>query len=223
MKISHERQLATVRFIISDPDPAHYQAMHDLAFAKDDDRFILTYSANTPHLDRIYENFARSVEQMILQTALVQPVDWESAIATFLQRIEGHAIDWYLVGSAALAVRGIDVRPRDIDTVVADADAVRLGEIVHDYLIQPVQEEDNWIAHWFGRAFIGARIEWIGGVNEYADQPVVSDFGTVAATMLETITWRGYHLRVPPLHLQLATSERRGLHDRVTKIKQAMP
>jgi len=45
-----------------------------------------------------------------------------------------------------------------------------------------------------------------------------SDFGPVAASRLETVTWEGWQLRVPPLDLQRAVSERRGLTTRVALI-----
>ncbi len=177
----------------------------------------------TPHLDRIYRNFERFVEEMILQTAHVHHATWEEALHTFLPIINGQDIDWFLVGSAALAVRGIEVFPRDIDLVVDALGAYRLGELLLDSLIQPVQETPGWIAGWFGRAFLHARLEWVGEVNEQADQPEISDFGLVAAQRLEVVNWLGYQLRVPPLDLQLRVSERRELLDRVEKIKRAAP
>ena len=50
----------------------------------------------------------------------------------------------------------------------------------------------------------------------------MSDFGPTATGRLDTVTWRGHTLRVPPLDLQLQVSERRGMAARVEEIERAM-
>ena len=90
-----------------------------------------------------------------------------------------------------------------------------------DYLIEPVTQV-NWFCRWWGRAFLYARIEWVGGVDERADQPTVSDFGSTAARRLETVSWQGHAIRVPPLDLQREVSQRRGLTNRVAQIERAL-
>ena len=71
-----------------------------------------------------------------------------------------------------------------------------------------------------GRAFLHTRIEWVGEVHRSADEPEISDFGPTAAAQLEEIQWNGFTMRVPPLALQEAVSQRRGLTDRVERIRQ---
>ena len=127
-----------------------------------------------------------------------------------------------LVGSAALAVRGLDVAPGDLDLIVDSAGAQRLGDILLDSLIEPVRPTTGWVGDWFGRAFLHASVEWVGGMSPAVDLPAPTDFGPTAAARLETVRWRGHNLRVPPLDLQLAVSERRGLADRAALIRQAM-
>ena len=51
-------------------------------------------------------------------------------------------IDWWLYGSAALAIRGLDVDPGDVDFTVSDA--CRTGELFADMLVEPVQHADGW-------------------------------------------------------------------------------
>ena len=206
-------------FIISELDPAHYETVRDLAFKQVEDGFARVYPAASPHLDRICQNFERCAEELILQKAGVRPVPWEQALLALLEKIKDQDINWWLVGSAALAVRGIDVSPHDIDLSVDDAGANKLGEVLLDYLVQPVEAAQDWICNWFGRAFLYARIEWVGGVDERADTPEISDFGPMAASRRETVNWHGHQFQVPPLDLQLMVSEQRGLSERVEKIK----
>ncbi len=136
--------------------------------------------------------------------------------------MEGRPIDWWLVGSAALAVRGLAATPRDVDLAVDDAGARCLGEALLDDLIEPVVPVEGWVCDWFGRAFPGALVEWVGGVDECADQPAPSDFGPTAASRRETVSWRGHRLHVPPLDLQLTVSEARGRTEQAALIRGAL-
>ncbi len=207
-------------FIIADLDPVYHRAVRALAFDETPDGFAQSYPAATPNLDRIYDNFARHAEEMVLQEAGVSPVPWEQTLEIFLHTIEGHGIDWWLVGSAALAVRGLDITPGDIDLSVSDQDAFRLGDLLLEYMIAPVKVTDGpgSMCNSFGRSFPLACLEWVGGVDERADQLFVSDFGPIAASRSENITWRGHSLRIPPLDLQLQINQRRGRIERAAKI-----
>ena len=159
---------------------------------------------------------------MVLQAARINPVDWRGSLSAFLELVDGSGIDWWLCGSAALAVRGIDVALCDLDLVVDDESVRKLAEILTDHLVEPLQVSEGWIWDSFGRAFLGARLEWVGGVNDGADAPEPGDFGPTAGKQLVVIEWRGHDVRVPPLDLQLAVSERRGLTDRADKIRAYM-
>lgn len=113
-----------------------------------------------------------------------------------------------MAGSVALAVRGIDVAPRDIDLALDNAGAVRLGELLLDHLVEPVIRTPGWIANWFGRAFFHARIEWIG-----VDEPYDLDG-------LEALSWHGKRILVPPIEQDLQLARHRGLEERVDKIRR---
>jgi hypothetical protein len=212
----------TISFIIADLDPAYHDAVRELYYSPVEEGFAKNYPADTPHLDRIYQNFEQYAEEMVLQTAQVRSVPWEKALFAFLQIIEDKRIDWWLTGSAALAVRGLDITPRDLDLIVDNASAPKLGELLLDYLVEPVLPSTGWIGNWFGRAFLHVRLEWVGGVHASVDTPHVSDFGPTAASRLEVVNWHGEGIRVPTLDLQLQVSERRGLTGRAEKIKRML-
>jgi hypothetical protein len=59
-----------------------------------------------------------------LQHAGLRPVRWELALKEFLARLEDAEVKRWLLGSGALAVRGLDVAPRDLDFAVSVAGAV---------------------------------------------------------------------------------------------------
>ena len=145
---------------------------------------------------------------------------WEAILAGLLERVRGHTVNWCLVGSAALAVRGLDVQPGDVDLVTSESGAEQLEVLLRDDRIEPLQRSEGWIWRSFGRAFLGGRLEWVGGVNDGADRPEVSDFGPTALARLETVRWRDAEIKVPPLDLQLVVNERRGRLERAAVIRR---
>ncbi len=209
-------------FVVTDLDDAYRDAAHRLNFAPVEDGVARSFPSISPHLDRIYETFAQRADDLFAQRAGVRPVPWKHALESVIRRVEGQSIDWWLVGSAALAVRGLAISPGDVDLAVDDAGARRLGEVLLDDLIEPVVPVEGWVCDWFGRAFPGALVEWVGGVNERADQPMTSDFGPIAARRRETVNWRGHRLHVPPLDLQLVVSETRGRTEQAALIRGAL-
>jgi hypothetical protein len=205
-------------FVLLDLDDDERAAARDLFFAENEDGgFVKRFAADGAAA--CYPRFARCAQELLDQTARRRPARWEEALATLLDRAAG--VDWWLGGSAALAVRGLAVAPRDLDLVTSAAGAEELARRLADLLVEPLTVSEGWIATHFARAFAGARIEWAGAVSAAADDGGVTDFGPTAAVRLETVAWRGHALRVPPLELQLEVARRRGLHDRVAEIERA--
>jgi hypothetical protein len=192
-------------------------AVRKTAFTDGGDHWHRAFPADTPHLDRAWVNFQRLIEPCLRQAAGLDPVPWQGTLAEVCRRLNGAGVDWWLTGSAALAVRGLPLTPGDLDLVVSDEDARRVGDLLLDGLIEPVAPAD-WFCRWWGRAMLGARVEFVGGVGPAADEPEVTDFGPAAAARLETVRWREHTIRVPPVELQRAVSARRGLRDRVRLI-----
>lgn len=184
--------------------------------------FTKSFPSDSRYIDKCFQNFERHIQEIILQRANVHPILWRDSLSAFLEIVEGKKIDWWLGGSAALAVRGINVVPHDIDLVTDESGALELGEILKDCLVEPVVDCQGWICRLFGKAFLHTEIGWAGAVEESVDIPKPTDFGPAAAQRLETVEWCSYKIRVPPLDLQILTNERRGLTDRVEKIKTAM-
>ena len=211
---------ANTYFIITGVDPAYHDAVCDLGYEEIADGFGKAFPLDTPNLDRIYHRFRSSAEEMVYQAAGAEIIPWQLALDAFAGAIEGESIDWWLTGSAALAIRGIELKVRDIDLVVDPSSAVRLGNLLLEHLIEPVVQVDGWIAMWFGSTFLHTRIEWIAGVHEWVDKPEPSDFGPVAESQLEVLQWQGRHIWVPPVSMQLAVSKSRGLSRRVEQIER---
>jgi hypothetical protein len=190
-----------------------------MGYERHGDSWRCGYHADTPGLEVCWRNFSSCAELMLRQAAGLEPVPWRKALHELCRRTSGLECDWWLTGSAALAVRGAPIEPGDLDLVCSAAAAVHLGQVFAEAMIEPVVLADSsWISDYWGRAFLSARIEWIGGPKPEVDSPSPCDFGPVAAARLERVGWEGWQLRVPPLDLQRAVSLRRGLTDRVSLI-----
>jgi len=203
-------------FEVRTSDHIYRQQLLGFGFRRTDHDSFVRYVAASAGIDKIYENFTRHLKEMLLQHAGKRPVPWEEALTEFLKRVEGSDVSWWLLGSGALAVRGLDVAPRDLDFMVSDARAV--GLLLEDSLVEPVTHMEHWVADWFGRAFHGALIEWVSDAR-----PVAADNGLElsndAASRLESVQWAGHTILLTPLDLQLTVAERRGQQDRAEKIR----
>jgi hypothetical protein len=203
--------------VVEADDVAFQRALGDLFFQEVDGRYVKRFPAGTL-TDAIFLRFESSLVALLRQTARLEPAPWERALRETARRLDGAGVEWWLTGSAALAVRGLDVAPRDVDLVVSDEGAAAAAAAFDDALIEPAVAVEDWFCRWWGRAWLGARVEWVGGVTSAADVPAPTDFGLVAAASLNRIRWRDLTILVPPLELQRDVSVRRGLADRVRLI-----
>jgi len=55
------------------------------------------------------------LEPLLYQYLGISAVPWQAALEGVCHRLESSGVDWWLCGSAALAVRGVAVIPRDLD------------------------------------------------------------------------------------------------------------
>jgi hypothetical protein len=208
-----------VAFVVRTSEARYAEALEALVFTRAADEFIRVFPSDARDLDAIHQRFATRLEDILEQTTGRLAAPWQEALAELAARLEPTGVFWFVCGSAALAARGIPVQPRDVDFVTSDHAGVAAA--LSDALIEPPSRDAGraWIAEWFGRAWIGARVEWISGVYRDVDEwPVPNEFGPTAASRLERIEWNGRALLLSPLDLQRAVSRQRGLDDRVGAI-----
>jgi hypothetical protein len=207
----------SARFVLSDVAEALGPSARALGFAPSAEGFERRFT-DGPDLERTFARFEAAIGTMLRQHAGLAPVPWQGALRRLIPRLAD--LDWCLVGSAALACRGVAVAPRDVDLVVRGADVATVAERFAAELVEPVSESDAWIARWFARAFLEVRVELVAGVPAWVDEPVPSDFGPAAWDRRERIAWSGAEVAVPPIGLQLDAARRRGLADRVQAIER---
>lgn len=209
-------------FAVADLEPPYEPVVELLGFHRGPKGFEKKFSLSSHRVETAFANFARSIEPMVKQTAEEAPVLWEEALRSVAPLLDKGGVNWWIVGSAATAVRGVEVAVRDLDIVVDEAKVGEIDSLLEEYVVEPTTPTPGWIASWFGRAFINARVEWVAGNPESADDPQPTEAGPVARGQLEKVDWQGLTLRVPPLYLQLDVSRRRGLYERVDSIGRFM-
>jgi hypothetical protein len=208
-----------VAFVVRTSEPRYAEALEALVFTRANDEFIRVFPSDARDLDAIHQRFAARLEEMLEQTTGRLAAPWQEALAELAARLERTGVSWFVCGSAALAARGIPVQPRDVDFVTSDHAGV--APALSDALIEPPSRDAgrSWISEWFGRAWLGARVEWIAGAYPEVDfRPIPSEFGPTAASRLERIEWNCRAVLLSPLDVQREVSRLRGLDDRVGAI-----
>lgn len=104
--------------------PAFGAALSELYFQAEDGRYVRRFPPNSV-TETVFARFQANLLPLLRQTARLDPAPWGDALRETARRLDRAGVDWWLTGSAALAVRGLPVSPRDLDLVVSDADARR--------------------------------------------------------------------------------------------------
>jgi hypothetical protein len=128
-----------------------------------------------------------------------------------------------VIGSVALAVRGVDVRPGDIDVITTVEGADALADRYRDVLVVPVADDPGF-GIW-GRAFTGGiRVEWLGNPARIQEGPwpLAAQTWTIASPF-EEVCWQGRVLRAPPVELCRQIEVYRQRLDRVAAIDDYCP
>lgn len=204
---------------LADLPPTLRPTVEELGFERRGAVCVRRFPAEAAHRETAAARFEECAELMVRQAAGLDDVPWENALSTLLERTGGAG--WWLTGSAALAVRGLAVAPRDLDVITSRDDCRRVADALVDLLVEPFADGGH-LGAWWWRAFAGGRIECVGGVHASIDRDGPSDFGPAAGTRLERAYWNGWTIQVPPLELQLRSAERRGLADRAALIREAL-
>lgn len=133
-------------------------------------RYLLPFAA-TPKVRFAYQRFRFVLEAMLRQANGTAPVPFEAALRELLQKVaaplDQERIEWYVAGSGAVWLAGGGGAPADIDLGTTRQGVDRLGELLAQYLIEPVAPTDRPDGRlvYGARAFvgtpkIGARTEW---------------------------------------------------------------
>jgi len=201
--------------------PELAEAIQHMAWRQDGERFVLPYPqtavADQRERELVTANFARLGPAMF--EASLSGIDWERPIDMLARALAGEKIEWYLVGSAGDALRGVAVQPFDIDIVVHTRDYQKAREVCFgefaDAVVQPFTDTPGLFAlRCFGRLFLaGAMVEVAADEawNRESREPPY-----------EQVAWNGHDLLLESLQLRQRIEMARGRQDRIRAFGQFM-
>ncbi len=130
MKVELRKAAGEIHFVVTDLDPAFHAAAQTVGYEMTETGLVRKFPSNALHVERAFANVPRHLETLLSQRAGMQPMPWQEGMLMLLRIVEGQALDWVVVGSAALALRGLDVMPGDIDLF----DSVEKRLVADDFL-----------------------------------------------------------------------------------------
>lgn len=219
MKIITEEFGSKIRFSISNFDKKYREVLEMCFYSESKGVYYKDFSADYPYIQNVRKNFELFAEEMFNQLGYYAEIPWQNALKQFCQKVEGHEIDWWLTGSCAACLRGIALKPHDVDIMVDSKDVNRIEDIFAEDLIEPIINTGGWLTKDFGVVFLEARVDIASDPVESLDIPIPVDCGPTAKRNLETIYWEGFEIRIPPIALQLNANKIRNRMDRVKLIE----
>jgi hypothetical protein len=179
-------------------------------------RLVWEYPAGAPGWSDAARNWVADGPEVLDQKHGVRPARWEEGLTWIADVLDRIGADWFVIGSAALAVRGMDVRPGGLDVVVDEASADRIGPHVATGVLRPVIDTGGWeVATRSGLLFHGCIISIVGGMH---DQRWPRPWDSAGRAALETVRWHDRPLRVPPLDAMLLQARSMARNDHVRAI-----
>jgi len=163
---------------------------------------------DTEYKEAIIDNFAR------LGAAWIAGVfDWEKALLVLAQKFAENGIEWCIGGSVSEAVRGVDIKPHDIDIGVNVRDFYTVKELFRAYTMEPLGDNHgNWLVRYFGKLCVeGAQVDI--AADEKLDRENLQ---------LDKVLWQGYEVYVTPLQERYQVELSRKRKDRIRAIKAYM-
>ena len=224
-------------FCVEDVEDARLEEAIKLkAWEKIGDKFLMSFPlnvfSNQSEKELISGNFIR-LGQAIFNTCLTG-IEWEKPLEVIAQKFNENGIEWYIVGSVCDTLRGIKVKPSDIDIVVLTRDYFKAKDICylnfHDSVIAPFMgnQDPNYFVSplkYFGRLFIeGALIEvaadeiWDLESRRLESKKAV--WRGYEYSGYEKMMWRGHSLYVESLQHRYQIEIARNREDRVKAFEE---
>jgi len=210
-----------------------------MAWEKIDDKFIMSYQqrafSSQSEKELIRDNFVR-LGQTMFESPLVG-FNWEKPLDLVAQKFATNGIEWYIVGSVCDTVRGVDIKPFDIDIVVHTKDFHKAKDICYssfaDTIIAPFVNIQGMFAQQplrcFGRMFLSGVLVEIAADEIWnietrqleCENPYWRNYGYKHAEYVKT-AWRGYDLYLESLQHRYQIEVARNRTDRIKAIKEYM-
>lgn len=208
-----------VIYRLSEYEPLYEKAFQMCFYEQDEQGYFKSFPASYRYTANVIKRFEAYAAQMFDQLLYRIPVPWEAALDAFCQRVKGSGLAWWLTGSCAACIRGVELDPHDVDIMIDSRQCSLVEDLFAEELIEPIRDTSGWVTKDFGVLFLEARIDIASDPSPKLDYPSPGDCGPYAMAHREKVNWRGYEILVPPLLLQVDVNNRRGRTQRAEKIR----
>jgi len=191
-------------------------------YTEENGAFVRSYRSDTPHIEKTAAAFEKFGVAYLSQSLGLEPVPWEDGLIAFLEKVQHSPAEWLLIGSCALAVRGIPVQPRGVDLVMKINDLDKVREWFANCTVVPFERCADWVCLGYGAAFLGAPVSIGFEPQTELDNAGPIDSGPYAMAHAQVVEWRGFQVKVPPIELSLNINRARNRADRVSLIESYM-
>ena len=173
--------------------------------------FIKPYD-NVTDFTYCAENFRKNGEIFIKQSLKIIDAPWEKALDLFIDEMKKVDAPWYIHGSVAMALWGIDIKPRNLDIIISNfSDFDKVRNAFYKLAIIPIERCDNWVMGGGGEIFLEAPISIY--VNNESDESF--DMNT-----LHKINYKGSEIYISTLEMLKQDNQLFGRMDRVALIEE---
>ncbi|MCI4368994.1 MAG: hypothetical protein L3K09_05470 [Thermoplasmata archaeon] len=174
-----------------------------------------------------YNRIRFVMSSMLEQEYRAAPVPLLGAVRELAHRVgpelARRRIPWFIGGSTAIRLLGGDVSPRDVDVAVASEGTTLVGELLTDYLIEPVARTIWGADHEVvgGRAYIGTlssgtRVEWAAAPDIMSSTRARDEWSLPASNVpVVEVAVEGGTLPVARPEFALVKAARGGHEDRI--------
>jgi hypothetical protein len=145
-------------FFAEDVDERYWGYFKENLWWQVGNSFIKSYD-NVKDFEYCADNFTKYGETAIKQQLKILTPPWENALDSFISEIQKLGVDWYIHGSTAMALWGIDVAPKDVNIIIANySDFDKVRNHFYKFAIRPIERCENWLMSGYGEIFMEAVI-----------------------------------------------------------------
>ena len=132
----------------------------------------------------------------------------------------GKEVCWGMTGSTSFAIQGMDVVPHDIDIQTDEPTAYIIGDLLKEYVVQPVSFSGNDIIRsHFGKFLVdGMDVEVMGDIQKKADDEWEDII--LLNSLLDHVEWHGYQVPVLKLSYEAEAYRKLGRIERAESLER---
>jgi len=189
-------------------------------FEKNDDYYSKKFSKKIRNIETNAKNFEKKGCEMYKYYIEDEKRFTMDKLLNIAKKLNDNKIKWFLSGSVAAKVYGVEINPKDINIVVDLKDLEKIQDLFKNEIIIPVERCDDWIAKGYGTMYDEIPVDFVFDISEELDSPEPIDCGPYAWNHLNEIKIKEQIIPLPDLNLLYNINKRRNRVERANLINE---